>query len=503
MFNNEPAPYVYISTSSQHQLVILIISLIIMAFAVLFFIPWSLKMFNQARLYSIRAKELSSSDIPPGFPYVLYLHSSDTQLKTSLLSENSSQTEEEIIVHSLSPIGKTVAIGCSANSIPPLGGCYINVSDEEWQNTVMQLSKDAELTAIRIKDTENLGWEIKYAIMNISDLQKLIFLIPDIEKTNLAFFARLEETILNCRPDDVQTSSCFFNKQGWGTVSSIIYFEKQDNNTDKKTTYTMKQSPIPRRRIWNRFGNLSSAFQKALFPVYKHFGKLRFTKRICNFLSTYNFYILTAIIICSFYLNWNLYLEQWFQQPFTTSSADYSEAIHNAEQRYPKLANMLAQRAHERQRGYMLENGHLGCKYLSDQDLIEFVGLDLQVYNNLFNRKSDICGMDFAIAQLPKEDAIKYNNYIIKSVLMVLKLDDPEYTSITTPEEFQNELMEARSSLTKEQNETVDKFLSSYSDYSKKQFYEYIDFISKLPDDSVKALLFRGGYIMRFKDIEQ
>ncbi len=503
-------PYIYISAQSQHQLVLLIIAFIVMAFGVLFCIPWSLNLFNKARLYLKPAKELDLSDVPLKFPYILYLHSFDTQSKTSLSLKNASQTEEEIIIHSLSPIGKTVAIGCPANSIPLLGGFRICVSDDEWQNTVMQLSKDAELTAIRIGDTEHLGWDIKYALMNIPDLQKLIFLIPDIEKTDLAFFAKLEKAILECRPNEVEISDCFFNKQGWGTVSSIIYFEKNEiidfekNEKDSapQKPYTMKQSRVPRRRIWNRFGNLLTAFQKTMFPVYKQFGKLSFMKKVGNFLSTYYLYILALIIF--FYLPYlNIDLKQQFpslEQPIT--SEGYTQAIQEAEQKYPKLANILAKQAHERQRGFMMDNVHLGCKYLTDEHLIELAALELQVYKIYKNRENVNYGVDYCFSQLPEMNAIKLNNYMMKSVLMAHNLEEPEYTSISTPEEFQNELMEARSSLTEEQYETIIVLLSSCVN-SEEAFFKYIEYIAQLPNDSVKAQLFRGGYIMGFRYIKQ
>ncbi|MBR5711545.1 MAG: hypothetical protein IKX40_12380 [Thermoguttaceae bacterium] len=500
-------PYYYAPIHSQEQIWGMLGAIPTIVIMSIIFIPWSMKLFNRTKLYSIRSNELSSSDIPLKFSYVLYLRS--FKADTSKIIKFTSQTEEEILVNSLSPIGKTVAIGSPKDEIPPLGGYRIYVKDDkcqnseikfsqnealiaEWQNTVIKLSKDAKLIALRIGDTAGLSWEIQFTLMNITDLQKLIFLIPDIQKIDLSFFGKLEKVIREKRSDDVQITPCYFNKQGWGTVSSIIYFEKQYNDSDKKTTYIMKQSLVPRRTIWNRFGNLSPAFQKAMFPVYEQFGKLSFKKKFWNALSTYFFYICTAIIIiCSLFTN----LKQTPKQSVTAFL--HTQAIHEAEEIYPGIAKTLEEKAQAYKSGYIFNAGYLGSVYLNDEHLNEFIALDLQVYKKVHSEKLSI---EESVAQLSKDDAVRYNNFIIKSALMFLLFEKPEYTVFYTPEEFNKKLSEARSSLTEEQYKTVNDFLTSRTDTANDSYIDYLEVINTLPDKSIKAFLFRGYFLNRPDD---
>ena len=489
-------PYFYIPIQSQIELCEMLGVYTLMTFCLLFCIPVSMKLYNRTKLYSKRSNELSLSDIPLQFPYVLYLRSFDTQEITEKIIKNTPQTEEEVLVNSLSPIGKTVAIGCPSDKIPPLGGYRIYVSDDDWQNTVIQLSKDAKLTALRIGETEGLGWEIKYTLNNISDLQKLIFLVPDIEKINLSFFAKLEKTIQERPLKDVQISPCFFNKQGWGSVSSIIYFEKQENDSGSVPTYIMKQSMIPRQTIWNRFGNLSSAFQKAMFPVYKQFGKLNFKIRFFNVLNTYIFYILIPIIIiCSLLLNMKLTAKK------EITANLFTQAIQQAEQIYPELSINLGIIERDHKNISIFTYGHLGCIHLSDEQLNDFIALDIQVSEKM---RFDYSMINKAVAQLPEEDAIKYNNLLLNSVLNGLGYKNTENTPIDTPEEFQKKLLKIKSSLTEEQYETINKWITQMAEKPRRIFYpdqfyiDYMKFINDIPDASIKAFLFRGYFIMNF-----
>ena len=495
-------PYIYIPVQSQRQLYVLLGIYTLMTIGILFCIPWSIKLFNMARIYFRRAKELTlSKDIPLKIPYVLYLHRFNYQPATAKIKKISFLKEEEIYVHSLSAIDKTletVVIGASSNQAPPLGGCRIQVSDEEWQNTVIQLSKDAMLTALRITEPKDLDWEIEYTLKNIVDLEKLIFLIPDIENLNFSFFANLEDTIRECRPNDVKISSCYYNKQGWGSVSSIVYFEKQENGSDNAPTYIMKQSMVPRRTIWNRFGDISSAFQKALFPVYKQFGKLTFRKKLSNAFFTYNFYILIPIlVICLLLFNIALNQHQLHTSANLVSSADYTQAIHEVEQKYPVFANKLLNEVHSGQKDYMYHIAQFGAVHLSDEHLIEFVALEMEVDKVRIVNHYPI---DRALSVIPKDDAIKYNNYMLKSALMHLKIEKPEYTSIDTEEEFQNKLSELRSSFTEEEFNAINQLLSPENPYSVANYFSYMELISDLPVKS-KASLIRGLYILKIRNL--
>ena len=109
-----------------------------------------------------------------------------------------------------------------------------------------------------------------------------------------------------------------------------------------------------------------------------------------------------------------------------------------------------------------------------------------------------------AVAQLPEEDAIKYNNLLLNSVLNGQGYKNTENTPIDTPEEFQKKLLKIKSSLTEEQYETINKWITQMAEKPRRIFYpdqfyiDYMKFINDIPDASIKAFLFRGYFIMNF-----
>lgn len=461
------------------------------AIFIIFFIPWSMRLFNKARLYGTRSKDLKLSDIQQNLkynPYVLYLRSFDADKETSKLVKHTHQTEEEILVQSLSPIGKTVAIGCPADPIPPLGGYRIYVSDDEWQGTVKQLSKDAKLTVLRLGQTEGVGWEIDHALTSIEDLQKLIFLIPDFEKINRTFFADLEKAIREKRPNDVQVTLCTFHKQGWGSISSIIYFEKNENGSDDKPTYIMKQSFVPKRTIGNFFGNFPLAFQKALFPVYKQFGKLSFMKKFTNAVFTHFIYILILIFICTFFTG---FLSSEKQSKQNVWYRDCISKIEAAEQKYPEFANVLKGRTNLEKIAYISQEEPQKILYLNDEHLVEVLPIALSTSKSVFyeNKKPSDAMFDLSL-----EEITNFSDNLLRATIMHFVPAEREDTSfIDTPELYQaDNVLKECSSLTEEQKTTVQNWISNRSELSLEQMIEYLEFINELPDQSTKAFLFRA-----------
>lgn len=473
------------------------------AIFIIFFIPWSMRLFNKARLYGKRSKDLKLSDIqqnPQYNPYVLYLRSFDADKEMSKVVKHTHQTEEEVLVQSLSPIGKTVAIGCPADPVPPLGGYRIYVSDDEWQGTVKQLSKDAKLTVLRLGQTQGVGWEIDHALTSIEDLRKLIFLIPDIEKTNLTFFADLEKAIREKRPDDVQVTPCTFHKQGWGSISSIIYFEKNENGSDSRPTYILKQSFVPKRTIGNFFGNFPLAFEKAMFPVYQQFGKLSFMKKFTNAVFTHFTYILLLICICYFSSG---IMSSEKQSKETVWYRGFISKIETAEKKYPKLADALKGRTNNGKIAYITQEEPQKILYLNDEHLVEVLPASLHITKCvLYENKS----LDDVLLDLPLEEMTKLSDNMLRAMIMHLVPEEREDTSVfDSPEIYQDDnVLKVCSSLTEEQKATVNNWLSSRSEYTMKDMIDFMEFINGLPDQSVKAFLFRAFYYYNnSEDVEQ
>lgn len=474
---------------------------IVMAIGILLFIPWSMRLLNNAKLYRRRSNELNLSDIQQNSkynPYVLYLRSFDVDKVTSKVSAMYiPKTEEEILVQSLSPIGKTVAIGCPSDPIPPLGGYRIYVSDDEWQGTVKQLSKDAILTVLRLGQTQGVSWEIDYALTSIEDLQKLIFLIPDFEKINLTFFADLEKAIRKKRPDDVQITPCTFHKQGWGTVSSIIYFEKNENGSDSKPTYIMKQSFVPKRTIWNYFGNLSLAFQKAMFPIYKQFGKLSFMKKFSNaFLSYFLIPILIAFILIRISQSESDRNNDilWYK--------DCLSKIQAAEQKYPELANALKGRTNIEKITYISQETPEKILYLNDEQLVEILPAALHITKSYLYENKD---PGDALFDLPKEEITKLSDNLLRATILNLVPEERENIYLYCfPDIYQEDnILKVCSSLTEKQKATVRNWISSWSEFTLKQKMDYLEFINGLRDKSIKAFLLRAFAYYNNKDFEQ
>lgn len=462
-----------------------LVSLVTLAF----FLPWSLSLLKKACIYRKQSKDLTLSDVlqnPQYDPYVLYFRSLNAELKMAQKAKYANQTEEELIVHSFSPIGKTVAIGCPSDPVPPLGGCRIEVPDDQWQQTVKQLSEKAKLTALYPVTTEGVSWEINYTLSSIADLQKLIILIPDIENANLSFFASLEKAIQTNRPDDVQITPCYYHKQGWGSVSSIIYFEKKENGSDGKPSYIMKQSFVPKRTKWNYFGNLSLAFQKAMFPVYNQFGKLSFLKIFSNAALTYFFYVLMLLFICCSFAVY--YQIQHSKETWCLNR------IQKVERKYPKFAENMRNFKNPVKIDHLFNEHSPYTSLLNDEDLIEFWTAYASIYKRVhLENKSP----KEVLMQLPQEELMTFINYILISNIMYCVPEKREDNSVfDSPEDYQDDkVLEVCSSLTEEQKTRVRNWLSIRWKSAPKQKIDCMELINEIQDQSIKAFLIRAYFI--------
>ena len=75
-------------------------------------------------------------------------------------------------------VAKTYCIGDPNTAIPTtLSASGIYASDEEWKNSVMELSRRSELIVLRIMETEGCMWELHHCVKNY--IEKTIFLLSE------------------------------------------------------------------------------------------------------------------------------------------------------------------------------------------------------------------------------------------------------------------------------------------------------------------------------------
>ena len=195
-------------------------------------------------------------------PYILYLRSfnDDSETDDPFISVGQFYTEEEILVTSLEDVGMAVAIGIPGEQAPPLGAKRIYVSDNKWQDKVQELSGDARLIVFRFGITKGLRWEWDHCLNKITDISKLLLIVPvsiasDQENIDslVAKIKKHRENIICERIDGSQTLNI-------GSIGLILYFEKTDDNKYLlKQIHKLKdwnQSKLKRVYYWKAFWNI-------------------------------------------------------------------------------------------------------------------------------------------------------------------------------------------------------------------------------------------------------
>jgi hypothetical protein len=137
---------------------------------------------------SIQPEQLSIRTAKPigDDPLVLYLRSfkddpilANDEHGTSIYDPVSS--EEQQIAHALKPLGRMVAIGSPADTLPPLGAERVYISQEgptDWQIYVADLMRRATLVIVVADTTPGVLWELAEAVRQ-GDPIRIILLITD------------------------------------------------------------------------------------------------------------------------------------------------------------------------------------------------------------------------------------------------------------------------------------------------------------------------------------
>ncbi|HWH77245.1 MAG TPA: TM2 domain-containing protein, partial [Candidatus Binatus sp.] len=99
---------------------------------------------------------------------------------------------EQELAMIMNRIGPLVAIGKPGEPLPELGAARFYVGDDQWQDKIIELMKQAKLVVVRVGGTANLQWEIDRALA-LLPLQKLIFFFLGFGKETELFARELEQ----------------------------------------------------------------------------------------------------------------------------------------------------------------------------------------------------------------------------------------------------------------------------------------------------------------------
>ena len=83
-------------------------------------------------------------------------------------------TPEQEIAEFLARIGPVVAIGKPGEPLPELGAARLYVSDEQWQDKVLELMRQAALVVVRLGASPGLLWEIERSLERLPR-RRLVF----------------------------------------------------------------------------------------------------------------------------------------------------------------------------------------------------------------------------------------------------------------------------------------------------------------------------------------
>lgn len=215
---------------------------------------------SQFHKYNRRKKAtLNHNDIKG--PFILYLRSfidDKTTSKNPYIGINT-KSEEEHLVASLSDIAPVYAIGDPKDTEMPNGASRIYVDDEHWKSVVEELSNRALLVVLRLGKTDSFWWEVEMATQKLP-IQKIVFIVPH-HKTMESITTL--SNILTSHAIDCKISNLDIKKRRRGSISSIIYFDEQNQ---------MQVKQVRMYRFTSLFISYETVIKNALDAVRQKFG---------------------------------------------------------------------------------------------------------------------------------------------------------------------------------------------------------------------------------------
>lgn len=419
--------------------------------------PVSYSFYRKGRRYFKVPKEISFEN---STDHVLYLRCFNDDSITEKSPERfSNKTEEEVLMENLKRISPPVAIGCPSEPTSPLGAYRVYVSDEEWKNKVAELCKNAQLVVLRVGTTEGLSWEVLHCLQGITDLKRLVFVLPYMKKMDLLSLGNLISHINSSRAD-IDRSEVNFNKPCKGSISSLLYFVK---TSDGK--YQMKQSSVTSRKLWNRFVPYSMILEKAWRPILQEFGKFNAFKYYYRRVAVF------ALIIafCSFLAaipTIQKMQEKNYADAIAAGSMNVGwfvdRMIHQVEENPFFAAN--TQELNVRGKiSFLNQMSQVGMLRLPDEDLVKFYDITLAVSGFLSPEELSQSASDGSIVmnvllqKFPKEDVDSFIDLQAKAALLEMEyyetygVEQEEQLPLDSPEDVAAAKKAFQETLTPEQ----------------------------------------------------
>lgn len=144
---------------------------------------------------------------------ILYLRSfCDDSQAARLIGKT---TESEQLAMIFDEIGPFIAIGAPDEELPELGAALMYVSNEQWQQRVIELIAEAQLVILRIGVSPGLLWEVKTALDGIEP-ERLILLVPRDKKLYEDFRENTKEMFQYALPEYAM------NKEGLRKIERVL-----------------------------------------------------------------------------------------------------------------------------------------------------------------------------------------------------------------------------------------------------------------------------------------
>lgn len=173
---------------------------------------------------------------------------------------------EQELAFIMNRVGPVVAIGKPGEPLPELGAARLYVGDDEWQNKITEMMKQARLVVVRGGTTANLWWEIEEATRVLPLRKLLIVSLGNAEETrdfDLAIEQRFGQPV-NPRGERF-TGSPFSWLLPFGTeLGRIAYFGEDGRLFVQPIYWTMSVKGFALAPYRPNQDSLEAAFRKVL-----------------------------------------------------------------------------------------------------------------------------------------------------------------------------------------------------------------------------------------------
>jgi hypothetical protein len=205
---------------------------------------------------------------------VLFLRRFCADSKTSVIRTGkelssiwfNTRTEEELIAEVMNEVGVCVAVGRPGERMPQLGFSRIYVSDDKWQDTVLEQMRLAQLVILmaassseRLDAGAGFLWELQNAVELVRP-ERLLFLIPA-DRDDERYLRQIAQPLLPRPLPDVPAESIFPAR----SFRAVLYF-----TPDWTPCYARPGTATHFRRTLGQA--ITPTLKLALRPVYAQLG---------------------------------------------------------------------------------------------------------------------------------------------------------------------------------------------------------------------------------------